>query len=263
MKLTSSDIRAVLQKKYSPPEFSFFTEVKTGTGAMSGPNYIDAVAIGVWSKDPGIYCMEIKVSRPDFIKDASRFNEKQGTAFANCNMFYYVTPVGLVTPDELPENTGLMEIQNGGRVVIKKVAPWRNLDMGIHPDFLKSLSRHILSGTPRTYQPVHALKFLGKDTSLEDVDAYVEKLLQEKKNQRQDYRTEAAIEKAVKLQLEDCDKYKESSELLRALGRRMGGYSSDPSEIVALLKKYTSAVEYVERNKEVLEEVLRAAKRAK
>ena len=263
MKLTSSDIKAVLQKRYSQPEFSFFTEVKTGTGAMERSNYIDAVAVGLWSKDPGIYCMEIKVSRPDFVKDASRFNEKQGTAFANCNMFYYVTPVGLITPEELPENTGLMEIQNGGRVVIKKVAPWRNLDIGIHPDFLKSLSRHILSGTPSAYQPTYALKFLGKDTSLEAVDAYVEKLLQEKKNQRQDYRTEAAIEKAVKLKLEDCDKYKESSELLRALGKRMGGYSSDPSDIVVLLNKYVKAVEYIERNKEVLEDVLRAAKRVK
>lgn len=53
--------------------------------------------------------IEIKVSRPDFRSDVKN-RMKQRRARMLCNEFYYATPGGLLTHDDIPQWAGLIEI---------------------------------------------------------------------------------------------------------------------------------------------------------
>ncbi|HUW33402.1 MAG TPA: MmcB family DNA repair protein [Planctomycetota bacterium] len=68
---------------------------------------------------------EIKVSRSDFIRD-----EKWRFYLAYCHELFFCTPKGLVKPDELPPEVGLIEAtSNGRRLVLKKRAAHRQLQI--------------------------------------------------------------------------------------------------------------------------------------
>ena len=61
---------------------------------------------------------EIKMSRADFKADGSKpFRKKEQTGMGLYR--YYVTPCGLVQPEELPEGWGLLWIGEGGRCMLK------------------------------------------------------------------------------------------------------------------------------------------------
>jgi hypothetical protein len=62
---------------------------------------IDAVIFG-----PDLTAVEIKVSRADFFRDTY---EKRRAWMEFTHRFVYVTPAGLVSPDEIGENCGLLE----------------------------------------------------------------------------------------------------------------------------------------------------------
>ena len=67
---------------------------------------------------------EIKISRADFRRDTA---VKQREARLFSDQFYYVTPVGLIRPDDVPDWAGLIEYTDG---VFKTIvpAPYRDKD---------------------------------------------------------------------------------------------------------------------------------------
>jgi hypothetical protein len=67
---------------------------------------------------------EIKVSRADFKRET---HQKQREARLWSDRFYYVTPKGLLKPEEIPDWAGLMEF-DGNRLSIKVPAPRRDKD---------------------------------------------------------------------------------------------------------------------------------------
>lgn len=62
---------------------------------------------------------EVKVSRGDFLRDSA---EKQASAISYADRFWYITPPGLVTLNELPPWAGLMECPEIG-FTVKRRAP--------------------------------------------------------------------------------------------------------------------------------------------
>lgn len=60
---------------------------------------------------------EIKVSRGDFKRDSA---EKQDGALQFSDRFWYVTPPGLISPDEIPDFAGLQEWDGEKFKVIRK-----------------------------------------------------------------------------------------------------------------------------------------------
>jgi len=82
----------------------FLTEVKNGpTWTSSNLLILDAVAIKKsWTK-PCITGYEVKVDRGDF-----RGDEKWQYYLDYCHKFSFVCPKGLIQPDELPEEVGLI-----------------------------------------------------------------------------------------------------------------------------------------------------------
>jgi len=66
-----------------------------------------------WMDPVLIIIGEIKVSRPDFQSDVRSGKWRDG--LENCHLFYFIVPYGLITKDELPEGTGLMEQRKNGK----------------------------------------------------------------------------------------------------------------------------------------------------
>lgn len=67
---------------------------------------------------------EIKISRADFKKDT---HEKQRDARLYSDEFYYITPPGLVSLEEVPDWAGLIE-WDGSQMRVRRSAPRRDKD---------------------------------------------------------------------------------------------------------------------------------------
>lgn len=66
------------------------------------------------------YLVECKVSRSDFFADRGKSHRLIGVG----SLRYYLTPAGLVRPEELPPGWGLLEVR-GRSVVTVKIADFR------------------------------------------------------------------------------------------------------------------------------------------
>ena len=120
-KITSTDIKLALTRKYCPPEWCVFFEVANQSGAYA-KRYADAVAMSIWpSRGYVIQGFEIKVSRSDFLNEMKDPNKADAVG-KYCDYWWLVTPPGLVDEHELPAKWGLMVLQKNG-LRIKKKAP--------------------------------------------------------------------------------------------------------------------------------------------
>lgn len=76
-----------------------------------------------WAR-PRIYGYEIKVSRQDFLRD-----DKWQAYLPMCTDLYFACPHGLIQPEELPSEVGLLWMpKSGTRFTTKRKAAWRQID---------------------------------------------------------------------------------------------------------------------------------------
>lgn len=98
------------------------TELAMSTGARR----CDFWTLAPWqSKGYLATAYEVKVSRADYRRDTY---DKQREARLFSDRFYYVTPLGLLRPEEIPDWAGLIEIADAKRKIIVP-APLRDKDM--------------------------------------------------------------------------------------------------------------------------------------
>ena len=119
--IDADTIKQLLAVKHSKDVF--VPECKDGP-SMGGMRMMDAWAMKrSWSR-PCYYGYEIKVSRADFLQD-TKWHEYLDL----CNEFYFVCPHGVIKPDELSKDVGLLVVaKTGTRLFTKKRAPHRILD---------------------------------------------------------------------------------------------------------------------------------------
>lgn len=67
---------------------------------------------------------EIKVSKADFYRDTV---EKRKPFIDNCNEFYYVVPKGLLKKESVPNDCGLIFVNEKGQTRIIKRAPFKEV----------------------------------------------------------------------------------------------------------------------------------------
>ncbi|REK54735.1 MAG: hypothetical protein C6W55_10410 [Thermobacillus sp.] len=102
VKVRADMIKRALSKRHH--EDFFLTEVKTGpTHYGADLHIIDALAIKKSWANPCITAYEIKVDRSDFTRD-----EKWMAYLQYCHQFAFVCPKGLIQPEELPDEVGLV-----------------------------------------------------------------------------------------------------------------------------------------------------------
>jgi hypothetical protein len=95
----------------SKAEWIFLRELRIGTGHRHHESQrLDAFALNCL---PHLamkrVCYELKISRADFLGEVRRpLKRRIGMRFSN--EFYFVTPAGMLTYDEVPADCGLIEI---------------------------------------------------------------------------------------------------------------------------------------------------------
>ena len=148
----------LLAAKHAPPEWAFLREVRCGTGShfrdrgrsvrTEVENSLDAWAINHWSaKHRQRITYEIKVSRSDLNRELSRPLKRRAGLLLS-NLFYFVSPEGIIQPDDLPVECGLLiAVERPAGLVLKELAPapWR--DTPPPPwHFVGALARRICQG---------------------------------------------------------------------------------------------------------------------
>lgn len=160
---TTNDIMSVLRSHHTPADqWAYFEELRIGTGYGKGQEQrLDAWAMHLWpSHRFSRWTFEVKVSRSDFLREI-RDPMKRRPGLLYSNLFYFVTPAGLVKPAEIPPECGLIEVQanddplSGGwwgkssnRLWVASIvvpAPWRDATAPTW-SFFASLARRLPPG---------------------------------------------------------------------------------------------------------------------
>lgn len=113
----SSDVllNLVQAQRHAGEEWAFFRELANGTGIQAG-RWIDGYALHLWpSKKFRSVAYEVKVSRTDFMRELED-PTKRGAAEKVAGECWFLTPAGLVRPDEVPENWGLVVAAEDGQL---------------------------------------------------------------------------------------------------------------------------------------------------
>lgn len=118
---TASEIVELLAQKHANDVF--VPNCKTGSSGGYGLKILDAWVMKRGWANPLVIGYEIKVNRSDFLND-----NKWRDYLIYCNEFYFVTLKGLIQPNELPEEIGLLWISGGSsRFHTKKKAVYRDI----------------------------------------------------------------------------------------------------------------------------------------
>jgi len=116
--ITHSDLKVALENRYSPPFWSFATEVKDRSG-FEWTRSADAVAFGLYeSRGHEIHIFECKANRADFLAEL-RDVDKSIAMASNADRFWIVAPKGVVKKEELPANWGLMLVSRNKKGELK------------------------------------------------------------------------------------------------------------------------------------------------
>lgn len=166
--LTAAQVLEVLQANYREP-WATFVELRVGTG-WGKPRWVtpcdtkgnplltpagnpvrkrihevdtslDFFAMHTWpSKQFERIAFEVKVTRADF-KNEVKKPWKREPGLALSNQFYFVTPPGLLKPEEIFPECGLMEAHPDGTLKVIKKAPKRNRDAEPTWNFMAAIAR--------------------------------------------------------------------------------------------------------------------------
>ena len=123
-KMRADEVLRALSRAYNSDKVLFLSEVKTGpTWFADGLQRMDAITIKKsWTK-PCITGYEIKVSRSDFMSD-----EKWPGYLDYCHRLYFACPRGMIQPEELSPEVGLVWVNEKGGVRVRKRALFRNIE---------------------------------------------------------------------------------------------------------------------------------------
>lgn len=102
----------------------FIPECKDGPTYFSSHLRVDAWAMNRSWAHPAATAYEIKVTRSDFLSD----NKWHGY-LPLCNQFYFVSPPNMIDVSELPPEAGLMTVAGTSRLITKKKAPHRSIQL--------------------------------------------------------------------------------------------------------------------------------------
>lgn len=113
--LTTSDIKAALYSRYDDTrKYVTLCEFQPGT-CYKNQRQFDFYVLDCYG-ECDTTAFEIKVSRGDFLREL-RNPDKRRLALHLSNYFVFTAPAGLIKPEELPPDCGLMEATRDGEKV--------------------------------------------------------------------------------------------------------------------------------------------------
>lgn len=180
VRLTASDIRVAMSKRWATAEYAIMWEVANATGA-SARRYADAVIMSLWpSRGLELHGVEIKISRADWKREAADPAKAEAVA-GFCDRWWIHTPPGIVDDlSALPPAWGLREYDGRQWTTIREAA--KNDPRPIDRPFLAALLRRA-DGSMRAM--------------IEDAKLEGRKALEEER-QRQNERYQANVDDAAR-----------------------------------------------------------------
>lgn len=134
-KIRADEIKYALSKRHG--EDFFLTEVKTGPSTMQKTLRIDALAIKKSWTQPCFTGYEVKVDRQDFLRDLKYLGYRE-----YCHRLFLACPTGLIMPDEIPDDVGLVYYNPEKRCLFtKKTAKLRDIEINWQMLYYIILSR--------------------------------------------------------------------------------------------------------------------------
>jgi hypothetical protein len=114
-----------LELLYPPDSHAFFRELRIGTGhGRDSEQRFDAFSIHYMKgKRNVVTVFEIKTSRSDLLSELKR-PLKRRAGIRLSHHFYFVTPAGMMKIEEVPVETGLMEVSPDGDISVVIPAPY-------------------------------------------------------------------------------------------------------------------------------------------
>lgn len=110
--ITEHQVLTALKTKYPPPAYAFFAHVGNSTGFAT--RIADAIVMSLYpSRGLTIAGFEIKVSRSDWLRERSDPAKAEAIA-QHCDHWWIAAAAGVVNPDELPPNWGLIVAKSTG-----------------------------------------------------------------------------------------------------------------------------------------------------
>lgn len=114
-----------IARKHTIAKDLFFTEVKDGPTLFGEHRRIDAIAIKPSWRHQCITGYEVKVNRKDFERDIKWPGYRD-----MCHKLFFACPAGLIQPEELPEDVGLIWYDPDKRTIItKRAAAFRDIEI--------------------------------------------------------------------------------------------------------------------------------------
>jgi hypothetical protein len=131
--MTSKDILEALYKWRFPrgekpgDVHCWFEELRVGTGyGGDRMQRFDVFELDTFpSKGNCRRVYEVKVSKSDFTKEI-RYPAKRRQALLYSNEYYFAAPKGMIDPVKIPPETGLIEVDDNGKVQIVVSSPFRD-----------------------------------------------------------------------------------------------------------------------------------------
>jgi hypothetical protein len=124
-KIDAHFIDQALEKRFGKPPWVYLPQLRNLPSTVyHGLSTIDGFAIH-WGEEPLIFAYEIKVTRADFRKDIDNGKWEQWLDVST--HFYFITPPGLVSPDDVPPEAGLNEVTPRKSIKSVKSAPRRKI----------------------------------------------------------------------------------------------------------------------------------------
>ena len=147
---SEGEVQAALREMYPLPSYALLPSVADATGFERGRT-IDALVMSCYpSRGIGLYAMEIKVHRSDWLRELK--NPAKAEAVCRyCDGFFVVAgAAGIVRDGELPSTWGLIE-PKGYKLAIKLPAPKLSPEP-MPPTFLAAILRAASEGSQRGIQ---------------------------------------------------------------------------------------------------------------
>lgn len=152
--IKTTEILQALKEKYSSPGFEpghewvFFEELRVGPGfGKESERRIDFWAMRCWSGATERVSYEIKVSRQDFLREM-KDARKRKMALLFSTQYYFITPPGLIKPDELPPECGLREVRWTNNAKEIERAKERNYHQSHIPEYKEFLKIETIVEAP-------------------------------------------------------------------------------------------------------------------
>jgi len=214
--VTASMILDLLRARHS--DDVFVDECKDGPSQFGSYSRMDAWAMKKSWRHPLVIVYEIKVSRSDFLDD-----KKWPVYLPCCNEFYFACAHGIVSPDELPTEAGLLVgSRNTRRLHCKKKAAYR--DVVIPEDVFRYIlfSRARITREHVIEKGVYWREFLEDRRDLEHVGHAVSRKLRAMIEQRID-----EAEKVNKALQKEVGNLEDVKQLCERLGIDLRRYSPE------------------------------------